>query len=49
MSKKVKVTGVLKKGPFISRGGLCSKHTELAQREKWAQHRTAEPSAVMEI
>lgn len=49
MSKKVKVTGVLKKGLFISRGGLCSKHTKLAQSEKWAQHRTAEASAVMEI
>ena len=49
MSKKVKVTGVLKKGLFIARGGLCSKHTELAQSEKRAQHRAAEHSAVMEI
>jgi len=49
VSKKVEVTGVLKKGLFISRGGLCSKHTKLAQSEKWAQHRTAEHSAMMEM
>lgn len=49
MSKKVKVTGVLKKGLFISRGGMCPKHTKLAQSEKWAQRRPADASAVMEI